>query len=193
MSCTSSNSNSINETFIIEPLSITGGSPTLSACTALYTNEIISCSGDTTISLGTGYVTINNSLLVNNSISGNTFYGNNYFSGGTNLLDIFKDADKYVTGGTFSHSLETLTLTRNDDVQITITGFTDIYTTGGTLVGDVLYFDRTDSLSAYTIDLSSIVLTDTYVTGGSFNTSSRVLTLTKNDNISIFVNGFICI
>ena len=31
----------INQTFVVEPLSLTGGSPTISACTALYTNEII--------------------------------------------------------------------------------------------------------------------------------------------------------
>lgn len=33
---------------------------------------------------------------------------------------------------------------------------TNDYTTGTTLVGNTLYFDRTDSLSAYTADLSSI-------------------------------------
>lgn len=35
-------------------------------------------------------------------------------------------------------------------------GDTNDYTTGSTLVGTTLYFDRTDSLSAYTADLSSI-------------------------------------
>ena len=35
-------------------------------------------------------------------------------------------------------------------------GLDNIYTTGSTLVGTTLYFDRTDSLSAYTADLSSL-------------------------------------
>jgi len=42
---------SINTTFIIEPLSITGGTPVMSACTAIYTNELISCDGDAVIQL----------------------------------------------------------------------------------------------------------------------------------------------
>jgi hypothetical protein len=184
------NPSDINQTFIIEPQSLTGGTPVISACTAIYTNEIISCSGDTQISLGTGYVTFNNNVLVNGSITGNTIYSNNYFSGGTNLLDIFINNDKYISGGTFNHSGETLTLNRNDGVSLNITGFTDFYTTGGTLFNNIIYFDRTDSLSAYTVDLSAIVLTDTFVTGGTFDTLSRVLTLTRNNGVSINVSGF---
>lgn len=33
----------INQTFIIEPLSITGDTPTITACTAVYTNRLVSC------------------------------------------------------------------------------------------------------------------------------------------------------
>lgn len=68
MSCTS-NSSDINQTFIIEPLSITGGSPTLSACTALFTNEIISCSGDTEILLTTGNIIFNGNLYTDNDLT----------------------------------------------------------------------------------------------------------------------------
>lgn len=39
----SCNPSDINQTFIIEPQSITGGTPVISACTAIYTNEVISC------------------------------------------------------------------------------------------------------------------------------------------------------
>ena len=57
MSC-SSNSN-INQTFIIEP----GGSePIISACTAVYTNLIISCSGDSQIHLSSGETMFNTSI-----------------------------------------------------------------------------------------------------------------------------------
>jgi hypothetical protein len=54
---------SINKTFIIEPLSITGGSPTLSACTGIYTNEVVSCDGDATIVLGSGSTTFNTNIV----------------------------------------------------------------------------------------------------------------------------------
>lgn len=47
-------SNSINRTFIIEPLELTGGTPVISACTSIYTNELVSCSGDTVIQLTSG-------------------------------------------------------------------------------------------------------------------------------------------
>ena len=38
-----------------------------------------------------------------------------------------------------------------------ITGDTNTYTTGATLNGTILYYDRTDALSAYTVDISSII------------------------------------
>ncbi len=62
MSC-SNNSSSINQTFIIEPMSLTGGTPVISACTAIYTNTIISCSGDSEIILGTGQTIFNTSII----------------------------------------------------------------------------------------------------------------------------------
>ena len=61
------------------------------------------------------------------NVKGNLNVNDNIYSGGTNLLDIF--------------------LTSNDG---------NTYTTGSTVVGDTVYFDRTDALSAYTADLSSI-------------------------------------
>ncbi len=61
MSCTN-NSSDINQMFIIEPLSITD-TPTLSACTALFTNEVISCDGDATISLGSGSTIFNTNII----------------------------------------------------------------------------------------------------------------------------------
>ncbi len=62
----------------------------------------------------------------------------------------------YVTGGTYSNG--TLTLNSQDN-SITITGFTDYYTTGVTLNGNVLEFNRTDISNAYSVDLSSIKFT----------------------------------
>jgi hypothetical protein len=61
------NNTDINTVFIIEPLSITGGSDVISACTALFTNEVISCSGDTSIVMGTGQIVINKDLTPSNS------------------------------------------------------------------------------------------------------------------------------
>ena len=62
----------------------------------------------------------------------------------------------------------------------------DIYTTGATLIDSVIYFNRTDILSAYTVNLTSFVTTDTYVTGMTF--SNNTLTATRNDGVNISAN-----
>lgn len=74
MSC-NNNTPNVNKTFIIEPQSVTGGTPVLSACTALYTNFIESCSGDT--------VNFGGNINVDGSVSGSTFYGD-----GSNLTGV---------------------------------------------------------------------------------------------------------
>lgn len=54
---------SINKTFILEPMSTTGGTPVISACTAVYTNEVISCDGDAVIQLGSGETIFNTAIM----------------------------------------------------------------------------------------------------------------------------------
>ena len=82
----------------------------------------------------------------------------------------------FVTGGTYNPSNGIATFTNNSggtfSVSGFLTGYTDFYTTGSTLIGDTIYFDRTDSLSAYSVNLSGIT------GGGSFtgNTSASCIT-----------------
>jgi len=54
----------INETFIIEPEG-NSGSTIISACTAVFTNSVISCSGDSQINLSTGVIEIDSNLEPN--------------------------------------------------------------------------------------------------------------------------------
>ena len=93
--------------------------------------------------------------------------------------------DTYVTGGTVSYDSKnlnaTVTLKRNDNVDIPITGLTDVQTTGATLIGQTVYFDTNESLSAYTLDLSSIDINDTYVTGYTYTASANTLTIYQNE------------
>jgi hypothetical protein len=51
----------INETFIIEPESLSG-STIFSACTAVFTNSVISCSGDSQINLFSGVTEFNTNI-----------------------------------------------------------------------------------------------------------------------------------
>lgn len=190
MSC-NNNTPNVNKTFIIEPLSITGGNPTLSACTALYTNLVESCSGDTTISMGTGLVTFNSNVNGINSFTANTIEATTYLSGGTNILDIIDSREYYVTGGTFTNSADTLTITRNDGANIFITGLTDTFVTGGTYDNNtaLISFDTNYQLSAFTVDLSTLDTNDTFLTGGTV-TDADTLTLRRNDGQDIVINGF---
>ena len=61
---------------------------------------------------------------------------------------------------------------------------TNFYTTGSTLVGSTVYFDRTDTLSAYTLDLSSLDVNDTFITGMTFNPVNYQIISTRNDGFS---------
>lgn len=113
------------------------------------------------------------------SYSGVTNLSGKFLSGTTSgfvLADInnIVGVDSYVTGGTFNNTTDTLTLTLSEGKpNVTITGFTDYYTTGATLIGSTAYFNRNDTLSAYTLDLSSFVPTgDTYVTGFTYNNAN---------------------
>lgn len=156
----------INKTFIIEPLSLTGGAPTLSGCSGVYTNQVISCSGDTIISLDSGFIGINSNLVAE-GISGTTFY-----SGGTNLLDIFSQTDYYVTGATFLNN--NLTLTRNDNtnVSVLIDNFSGLTVNGELTV---------DTLSATTIIGAG------EITGFTYN-GANTFFLNKDDGTILSAN-----
>ena len=93
-----------------------------------------------------------------------------------------------VTGGTFNYETQTLTLNNADDTVVNISGFADNYTTGATLINNVVYFDRTDALSAYTLDLNNISIFDTYTTGGTYSNGSAIFT--NNSGGTFTVNGF---
>jgi hypothetical protein len=55
----------VNETFIIEAFSMSGDAPTFTACTAVFTNSIISCSGNSQINLYSGVTEFNTNIEPN--------------------------------------------------------------------------------------------------------------------------------
>ena len=144
----------------------------------------------------TGATNLDNGLTVSGTtnIYGPTNY--NQTVGGSNPSEVtnvgFVTAytntnDAYVTGGTLVGDVLTLNV-RNGKPNVTITGFADDFTTGATLVGTTAYFDRTDALSAYTLDLSSLETNDTFVTGGTYSSGNAVFT--NNDGGTFTVTGF---
>lgn len=96
-----------------------------------------------------------------NTVTGVATFTNN--SGGTFSLSGLSSSDVFVTGGTYNPSNGVATFSNNSggtfNVSGFLTGYTNFYTTGATLIGPIAYFDRTDSLSAYTLDLSGIDFT----------------------------------
>ena len=187
MSCVNNQSN-INETFIIEPIFV--GTDIISACTAVYTNELLSCSGNTKIFMGSGVITFDGNLYTNDSLTANTINASTYYSGGTNLLDIFSTSGVQLTGGSFNDITKTLSLYNSNGSVINVTGFTDYYTTGATLIGKTVYFDRNNALSAYTLDLSSFSNEDIYTTGLTFSNNQIIIARNDGVNLNTFVNYF---
>jgi hypothetical protein len=118
-------------------------------------------------------------------------------SGGTNTtIDLSGDTivisseDIYVIAGTYVDNTDTISLLRNDGNFVNITGVTDTFTTGGTYDNGtaLITFDKNDGTS-YNVDLSTLDLNDTYVTGGTLtqptdNTNSGLINLLYSQDVS---------
>ena len=102
-------------------------------------------------------------------------------SGGTNVtlfnpssnqikidVTIPTDANTFVTGGTYTDSTNTLSLNRNDAVNVDITGLTDSFVTATTLNSTTIELDRNEGLSTLSVDLLPVLSGKTNLT--LFNT-----------------------
>jgi hypothetical protein len=126
--------------------------------------EIFSTNVDISNALTTEFLYVDNTSSFNGDvdITGNT----------TNIGNLLVVGD--VSGTTFY----------GDGSNLTGIISTDNYTTGATLNGNILVFNRTDALSAYTVDLSSITTSggtgmDNYVTDGLLSGNTLVLNRTS--------------
>ena len=114
MACNCSTPN-VNKTFIIEQVDET---PVFSACTSIFTDMVKSCSGDATMTMGTGLVTFNSNVDGIDSLTANTVEATTYLSGGTNILNIVNGNDTYITSAELTGT--TLDLNRNDSVKVSV-------------------------------------------------------------------------
>ena len=153
---------SINETFIIEG----ENDGTMSACTGVFTNALVSCTGNTQILLGTGIIS------ANSSFSATTFYGD-----GSNLTGI-STQDIFVTGGTYSAG--TAVFKNNTGGTFSVTGFSvsnATQFTGGTVTGATSF---TNGLTANTISAT---------TYSNLPLDIRITGATKSDTVATFTNN----
>lgn len=123
------------------------------------------------------------------TISGGTLYGD-----GSNLSGIIGGSGSSITGGTFDKNTSTLTFTNTSGGTFSVTGLTDIYTTG--LTFNQSTYDLTIRLndnSSVTQNLS-VLASDVTITGGTYNPSNGIATFTNNTggtfNVSGFLTGF---
>jgi hypothetical protein len=174
----------INQTFVIETAD--GAAPIISGCTGVYTNEIISCSGDTYIELGTSVIRFVGDASFTGALSATTYYGD-----GSNLTGIsFQDV--YVTGGTYNTNTGIATFTNNTGGTFTISGFstsTATSFTGGTVTGATQF---TNGVSANTFSATTYLglPIDVFTTGGTYNQTSGLATFTNNTGGTFSVSGF---
>jgi hypothetical protein len=116
-------------------------------------------------------------------------------SSGFTLVDkstLVSSLDTYVTGATYDQATDTLTLSFNQGKpDINVTGITDYYVTGATLIGSTVYFNRNDTLSAFTLDLSSLDVNDTYVSGMTYSPSQLTLSRTEGEpDLTVIIDTF---
>ncbi len=200
----------INKSYIVQTVD---SSDIFSACTEIYVTNITPCTGDT-ININsnlnvTGNISgttfygdgsqLSGIITTDNYVTGGVYTASTkslYFTGTTGFtpfsIDVsalLDDTNNYVTGGTYNPSTDIISLFRNDNVTIDITGVTDTFTTGGTYDNgtSLITFVKNDNTS-YTIDLSTIDVNDTFVTGSTLN--GDALTIRRNDGVDIVVTGF---
>ena len=124
--------------------------------------------------------------------------------------------DVYVTGGTYSNGA--ITFLNNSGGTFDVTGLytgetsyinsltTGVGLSGNTTTGNITLIntapdktvtisggtnvDVTGSYPNFIIDVTGVTSSDTYVTGGTFNKNTEILTLNRNDGNDVQVTGF---
>ncbi len=101
-------------------------------------------------------------------------------------------ADTFVISGEYDNG--TLTLTRNDNIDVVVTGFDtggdNDYTTAATLSGNIITFDRTDTVGAYSVDLTTAINSapDKFVSSGAYDAINNKIVLTLNDASTVDID-----
>jgi hypothetical protein len=97
-----------------------------------------------------------------------------------------------LTGNEFIPIFDTSTNTTERITINTLSSFIDkdIFTTGTTLSGNTILFDRNDIFNAYSVDLTPMLsgfsTTDTYVTGGTYNPLTKDINFSGNSSETTF-------
>jgi hypothetical protein len=133
-------------------------------------------------------LTVNGDLTVTGTtyLSGSTYLyapitiGNPYSVVNVDTLTSYTQTnDVYVTGGTISYigSNGSIVLGRKNASNVTITGLTDVYTTGGTYNAGTLTLNDNNNGS---FNVTGLTSTDTFVTGFTYSPTTNTFTIKQN-------------
>jgi hypothetical protein len=107
-------------------------------------------------------------------------------------VSIPPSTNTFVTGGTYSDVTDTITLTRNDDVTVDITGVTDTFVTGNTLTAANNNTNTQSAQLEYNIPVVGgpyfITTQNTFTTGGTYNSGTTSIDFDKNDGTTFSVD-----
>ena len=97
----------------------------------------------------------------------------------TTLTGFSQSNDIYVTAGTISYTGPngSLVLKRRNTTDVSITGLTDIYLTGGTYTAGSLTLRNNNNGS---FNVTGLTSTDTYVTGFTYSPTTNTFTISQN-------------
>jgi hypothetical protein len=141
----------------------------------------------TLIDVMTG-LTVNGDLTVTGTtnLSGSTYLyapitiGNPYSVVNVDTLTSYTQTnDVYVTGGTISYTGPngSIVLGRKNASNVTITGLTDVYTTGGTYNAGTLTLNNNNNGS---FNVTGLTSNDTFVTGFTYSPTTNTFTIKQN-------------
>ena len=189
----SSCSNSVNKYIVVEP-STEGTFSGLTVCGGggITVDFITGCTVDGVQIEGTQFQgnTLTVPSIYATLISGGTLYGD-----GSNLDGV---VDSYMTGGTYATGFITFEGNNNfSDVVVDVSALldnTNTYVSGGTYnVGTKeINFVGNSIDTTFDVDLTSLVSSvsgDTFVTEGSYSPTTDIITLTRNDAVTIDITG----
>tara|TARA_R100000900_G_scaffold42058_1_gene34369 strand:+ start:8158 stop:12417 length:4260 start_codon:yes stop_codon:yes gene_type:complete len=202
MSC-SENTSNINKTFIVEG----NGNDSfiehtiLDSYKGIKSNDMYLIWDDLTIESGSTLANDGRVVIVNGNfnnfgsysgsgtvelITTNLEYILNYGNQTNgNLIFYTNSPSGWVSGDTVS-DISAATgnvLVTKEWVELATSVDNNDFTTGATLIDETIVFNRKDSLSAYTVDISSVNSGDTFVTG--FTKSGNTLEIERNDGVNL--------
>jgi hypothetical protein len=159
----------------------TGNIGTINTTTLNATGGTVTTLNSTTINGGT--VNVNNLAVTGTATYNQTATAANDIVNYSTLTAYSQTNDIYVTGGTISYTGPngSIVLGRKNASNVTLTGLTDIYTTGGTYNAGTLTLNNNNNDS---FNVTGLTSNDTFVTGFTYSPTTNTFTIKQNQGQS---------